>query len=382
MKGRLTLFALVAASSLAAAGQPQIGKAHWAAAPEIVIGHVACYNGPVQKDARELGAGAQTYIDSVNAKGGIGGRKVRLLIADDQFKPDQTIKLIGEMRDKAVALLPTTGSANLAALVKSTALDIPLIGTIPSPDIIRSWDNGNVFHIRASDREQTERMLEQLITVGLTRIALLVPNNPFGQQSTKVAETYLANRNLKLEANAIYLLAGPKVDITPGLKALQGKSYQAILMFGPPKHTADLIKELKTRGEDAQLYALSYTDSKLVIKTAGLKLAHGVVISQVMPNLNSKTIPLVRQFREDFAKYAKTEGEPTYFNIEGYIAARLIVEAIRRTKDASPDGVRRGLEAMQNYDLGGYIIDFSPTKHQGSNFVDLSMIGGNGKLVY
>jgi len=68
--------------------------------------------------------------------------------------------------------------------------------------------------------------------------------------------------------------------------------------------------------------------------------------------------------------------------IEGYISARLIVEAIRRSKDASPDGVRRGLESLRTYDLGDYIVDFSPTRHQGSSFVDLSVIGGRGTLVY
>jgi len=349
---------------------------------EIVIGHVACYNGPVQKDAIEMGIGAQVLIDSVNERGGIDGKRLRLLVADDQFRPELTIKLIADMKGKAVALLPTTGSANSAALVKANVLEIPLVGTIPSTEIVRNPANRNIFHIRASDREQTERILEQLITVGLTNIAILVPNNPFGEQSTGLVQGYLASRNLSLAVNAIYLLAGPKADIMPGIKALEGKSYQAVLMFGPPKFIADLIKELKSRGETAQLYALSYADSKLIVDTAGLKLAHGVVISQVMPNLNTRTMPLVKVFRDDFKKYAKTKGEPTHFNLEGYISAKLIVEAIRKSRDASAEGVRKGLEQLRGYDLGGYIIDFSPTKRQGSNFVDLSVIGVSGGLVY
>jgi ABC-type branched-subunit amino acid transport system substrate-binding protein len=118
------------------------------------------------------------------------------------------------------------------------------------------------------------------------------------------------------------------------------------------------------------------------VKTAGQQLAHGVIISQVMPNLNAKAMPLVREFRDNFAKYSKEKMEPTYFQIEGYVSAKLIVEAIRRTKDASPEGVRRGLEQMKNYDLGGYEINYSPTDHQGSKFVDLSVITGKGAMVY
>jgi ABC-type branched-subunit amino acid transport system substrate-binding protein len=360
-----------------------LGICHAFAQPkEILIGHVCSYTGPVASDAIELGQGAQILIDSINDKGGVLGRKLRMVVADDNFKPENTLQLIGEMKGKVVALLPITGSANSAALVKANVLETPLVGTIPSTELVRTWTNPNLFHIRASDRQQTERILEQLVTVGITSIAVLVPNNPFGEQSTKLVETYLASRNQKLAANAIYMLAGPKADLEPGLKALQGKNYQALVMFGPPKFLAEAVKLLRLRGETAQLYALSYADSQMVVKTAGLQLAHGVVISQVMPNLNAKAMPIVREFRDNFAKYSKVKTEPTYFQIEGYLSAKLIVEAIRRTKDASPEGVRRGLEQMKNYDVGGYEINYSPTDHQGSKFVDLSVITGKGALVY
>jgi len=349
---------------------------------EIVIGHVSGYTGPARNDAAEMNAGAQVLIDAVNERGGFNGRRFSLLVADDQFKPDNTVQMIDEMKGKVIALLPITGSANGAALVKANTLAVPLVGTIPAPDVLREWQNPNVFHIRASDREQAERILEQQVTIGLTNIALLVPNNPSGEQLTKLTEAFLAKRNLKLAANAVYLLAGPKVDLEPGMKALQDKNYQSVIIFGPPPIIAAAIKELKARGETAQLYAMSYADSQLIVKVAGQQLAHGVAISQVMPNLNNKSLRLVKEFHEDYAKYGKTKTPPTFFNLEGYVSAKLIVEAVRRSKDASPDGVRRGLEMMKEYDLGGYTIDFSPTKHWGSQFIELSLISGSGRLVY
>ena len=390
MRRRAILFsaALSAAAAFSPAGaQTPAGKAK--AGGEIVIGHVCGYTGPARNDAAEMNAGAEALIAAVNERGGFNGRKFRLLAVDDEFKPDNTVKLIEEMKGKAIALLPITGSANGAALVKANTLAVPLVGTIPAPDVLREWKNPNVFHIRASDREQTERILDQQLTIGLTKIALLVPNNPSGEQLTVLTEAYLAKRNLKLAANAVYLLAGPKVDLEPGLKALQGKDYQAVIVFGPPPIIAAAIKAVKTAGVTAQLYALSYADAQLIGKIAGPQLAHGVAIAQVMPNLNNKSLGLVKEFHENFAKYVKVKvkadgikGAPTFFNIEGYISAKLIVEAVRRSKDASPEGVRRGLEMMKEYDLGGYIIDFSPTKHWGSQFIELSLIGGSGRLAY
>jgi len=353
-----------------------------AAAQEITIGHVCGYTGPARNDANEMGAGAQVLLDAVNARGGYNGRKFRLVVSDDEFKPDNTVKMVDEMKGKAIALLPITGSANGAALVKANNLAMPLVGTIPAPDIMREWPNPNVFHIRASDREQAEAILQQQITIGLSKIALLVPNNPSGEQLTKLTEAFLAKQNLKLAANAIYLLAGPKVDLEPGLKELQGKDFQSVIIFGPPPIIAAAIKAVKSAGVTAQLYAMSYADAQLIAKVAGPQLAHGVAISQVMPNINNKTLKLVKEFHEDYAKYNKTKTPPTFFNLEGYVSAKLIVEAVRRSKDASPAGVRRGLEMMKEYDLGGYTIDFSPTKHWGSQFVELSLIGASGRLAY
>lgn len=108
----------------------------------------------------------------------------------------------------------------------------------------------------------------------------------------------------------------------------------------------------------------------------------------MLPNLNNRALPLIKAFRGDYDKYAKltdfgkTTDEPVHFTLEGYMAVKLIAEAIRRTRDPSPEGVRRGLEQLRNFDLGGYFVDFSPTKHTGSKWVDLSIIGAKGELLY
>jgi ABC-type branched-subunit amino acid transport system substrate-binding protein len=380
--GRAVLGCLALAIAGVHAAHAQAPRGTKGQPAEIVVGHVAGYTGPVMSDAVELGQGAQIYFDMLNEKGGMDGRKLRILALDDQFNPANTVKLVGEMKGKVVALLPLVGSANTAALVKADVLPVPTVGTIPSTEIVRGWKNANMFHIRASDRQQTEKILQHLVTVGITKIATFVPNNPFGDQSTKQVDAYLNSRGLKLEANGVYILAGGKPDLKPGLDAFKGKQPQAVVMFGPPKFIADAVAALKGSGQTGQLYALSYADSRMIVKIAGKEGAHGVVISQVMPSLRAHGVPIVKAFRADFAQYARKDWAMTHFTIEGYIAARLIVEAIRRTKDASPEGVRRGLEQLREFDLGGYTIDFSPGSHHGSSFVDLSMITGVGELIY
>lgn len=350
---------------------------------EIVIGHVAGYTGPVTKDATEMGAGARVLVEALNARGGVLGRKLRIITADDQFKPEETARLITSMAGQVSALLPTTGSANLGYVFKQGVLDnitLPIVGTIPSNESFRAPLRRNIFHFRAGDRDQLTKIVEQLTTIGIKDIAILARNNSSGAEGAVIITEELQKRGLKPAANLTYDVTS-KEGYGKQVKAMQDLGPGAIILLGTPQGMADVTKELKKGRVDSLLYAVSYADFKLITKLLGSE-AHGFVISQVLPNLNNLTLPLVKAFREDFAKYAGAKEEPTHFNLEGYMSARLIVEAIRRSKDASPQGVIRGLEQMREYDMGGYMVDFSPSKHLGSNWVDLSIINAKGSLMY
>jgi ABC-type branched-subunit amino acid transport system substrate-binding protein len=351
---------------------------------EIVIGHVAGYTGPVTKDATEMGAGAQVYFEAVNAKGGVLGKKLRILVVDDHFKPEETSQLILSLNGKVSALLPTVGSAQMERVLKDGVFDkvnLPLVGTIPATESFRTPLNRNIFHFRAGDVDQLEKMIDLLSSIGQTKIGVLATNNPNGEQVIAYMNASLGKRNLKLAAVQKYDI-GPKIDFVPMVAEFAKAPPDVVILVGPPFATAAFIKEAKGSGLGTSLYGLSYTDFKLVGKVAGGELARGVAIAQVLPNPANRTMPLVREFRENFDKYSKVEGVPSHFNLEGYIAAKLIVEAIRRSKNSTADGVRRGLEMLNDYDMGGYLVDFSPTKHTGSTFVDLSMISRSGELIY
>ena len=355
-----------------------------AMAQDILVGHVAGYTGPVTKDSSEMGAGAQVYFDSVNAHGGLLGRKIRLVVADDHFKPEQTSELILSMNGKVSALLPPVGSAQLERAFKDGVFDkinLPVVGTIPATESFRVPVNRNIFHFRAGDNDQIEKIIDLLTSVGVTKIALLATSNTNGDQVAAFMTESLGKRKLKPATIQKYTIAA-KIDFSGAIKGFEAATADAVVMIGPPFATAQFVKDAKAAGLTAALYGLSYTDYRLVAKVAGTDAARGVAISQVLPSPARRTTPLIKEFRENFEKYGKAQTEPSFFNLEGYIAAKVIVEAIRRSKDASPNGVRRGLEELHNYNLGGYYVDFSPTKHTGSSFVDMSMIGAKGELIY
>ena len=351
---------------------------------EIVIGHVAGYTGPVTKDSTEMGAGAQVYFDSVNAHGGVFGRKIRMLVVDDHFKPDETVADILGLKGKVSALLPPVGSAQFDKVLKEGVLekiDYPILGVIPGVESFREPLRRNLFHFRAGDLDQIAKIIDLTTSVGQNKIAVLATDNPNGEQVTAFMTDMLAKKKLKLAPSAKYLI-GPKIDWAPIIKGYQQTQPDVIVLVGPPFATAAFIKDAKTADIGAALYGLSYTDFRLAAKVAGNELARGVAISQVFPNPANRVVPIIKEFRDAFEKYGKVQGVPSHFNLEGYLAGKILVEAIRRSKDSSPAGVIRGLEMLHDWDMGGYVVDFSPTKHNGSRFVDMSIISAKGDLIY
>jgi len=252
---------------------------------------------------------------------------------------------------------------------------------IPGVESFREPLRKNLFHFRAGDFDQIEKMIDLTTSVGMTKIAVLATNNPNGDQVITFMEQALGKRNLKIAAVGKYTIA-KTIDFGPAIKEYQKAQPDMVLLIGPPFATAQFIKDAKSAKISSSLYGMSYTDFDLAIKVAGGDQARGVAIAQVFPNLNNRTIPIVKEFRDNFEKYGKVQGVPSYFNLEGYIGGKILVEAIKRSKDASPQGVRRGLEMLHDYDMGGFMVDFSPTKHNGSKFVDLSIIGAKGGLVF
>ena len=372
-----TLAGLIGAAAAAQAFLPDPVLAQ-----DILIGQVAGYTSAVSREANEMALGAKVLMESVNARGGVKGKKLRLLQADDHYKPEETVKLIASMAGKVSALLPAIGSANMGAVLKSGVIDnvtLPIVGTIPANESFRTPMHKNIFHFRAGDRAQLEKIIEQLTAVGITRIAVLARKNPSSDEAIAIIQEALKQRNLKLDMVAIYDVTAKSFE--PQVRYMQEKKPDAIILLGTQQGIANVTKDLKAGGVGAPLYAVSYADSKLISKVVGPQ-ARGFVIVQVLPNLNKRTLPLIKAFREDFAKYSKSADEPSHYNLEGYIAARLIVEAIRKSRDSSPGGVRRGLEQLHDFDLGGYFVDFSPTKHTGSNWVDLSILSASGALIY
>lgn len=370
---RLAVSGLVFASLAASAQEPTV-----------TIGQVAPLSGVLATTGQQMVLGGKVYFDSVNDQGGVHGAKIRTLVLDDGYKVDETLRLTKELvaKPEVVALFGFAGSANIAKLLEEKVLadaGIALVAPYTGGELLRKPFNPWIFHVRAGYADEAEHMVKQLNTQGLARIAVLYQNDAFGKAGLAGVESALQRRGLKLVASASY--ERNTVEVASAVKVIRAAAPQAVIMVAINKPAAAFAKQYREAGGGGQLFNISVVDPAELVKLGGIENVRGLGISQVVPYPYQQTIPVVREFHEAMKKYAPKD-EVNYTNFEEFLGAKVLVEALRR---AGPKPTRAkviaALESMNNYNLGGVRIGFGPKERVGSRFVEVTVIGSQGKLL-
>jgi ABC-type branched-subunit amino acid transport system substrate-binding protein len=345
----------------------------------IRIGQSAGVSGPVAGSVKEQIAGAQVYLNHVNANGGVAGRKLELLTYDDGFDakrtPDNVRKLIGE--DKVFALFMVRGTPqNESILPIIGAEKVPLIAPLTGAITLHRPVNRYVFNVRAKYQDEVARAINHLATSGMNRIAIFYANDGFGQDVFEGFNTALQARGVQPAGAASF--NRPMGDIGQGVATINKANPQAVMVIGSGSEAARIIREMKKAGSAAQFVTLSNNAADSFIKELGDD-GKGLIITQVVPGMNSSQMSIASEYR-GMAKAQKVE--PSNAGMEGFMSAKVLVEGLRR---AGPEPTREkliaALENLRDYDLGGILISYSPTRHTGSSFVEMSIVSSTGKLI-
>ncbi|NML85011.1 ABC transporter substrate-binding protein [Polaromonas sp.] len=353
-------------------------------AAELVIGQVAPLSGVLASTGHQMVVGGKIYFDSINAQGGVNGAMIRHEVVDDGYKVAETVRLTREMlaKPEVVALFGFAGTANVTQLLTDGVLDVggaALVAPYTGGESLRNPFNPWIFHVRAGYADETEHMVQQVTTLGMNRVAVMYQDDGFGKAGLLGVENALAKRKLKLTAAAAYERNTDKVE--EAVAKIKASDAQAIIMISVNKSTAAFVKRYREGGGGAQLYNISVVDPTELVKLAGLKNAHGLGISQVVPYPYMANMPVVREYQELLKKYAPKE-LVNYTSFEEFVGAKVLVEALRR---AGPNPTRakvvKALESMGSYDTGGITVNYSPSNRIGSRYVEVTVIGSTGKLL-
>ena len=352
---------------------------------DIVIGQSVPTTGIAASTGKALALGAALYFGRVNAGGGINGELIDHQVMDDGYDPQRTVantKALIEQKG-ALALVSYYGSANAEALMQSKELDnadIALVGVHSGDDKIRTPGDPYIFQTRASYKQEVDRLVKLLVTnLGVTHLAVVAQQDGYGESGVKALRAALEQHNLAPAGEFWY--DRNSGDTTKAAEEVAKLNPEAVILVAISKPAATFIKKFKELGGTSQLYGLSPIQFEDVIAAVGKKYAHGLGISQVFPYPGNAQIRFVREFQQDTDAVLHSGSYPSYAVFEGYLSARLVVDAIKRAgKNPTREAIYKALTSMKHYDLGGFIINFDEKNRLGSKFVDLTMISPTGTL--
>jgi ABC-type branched-subunit amino acid transport system substrate-binding protein len=373
MRTLLGTFLLLFAASASAA-------APGVTARSILLGQSAAFSGPAAQLGIHLNIGTKAYFDHVNTQGGVYGRKIELKTLDDRYEAnlcaDNTKKLIQE--DKVFALVAYVGTpTTVAAMPIFTQAQVPLIGPFTGAEALRNPVNRYIFNVRASYYDETEQIVEQLVSTGNHKIAVFYQDDAYGQAGLKGVQIAMDKRGMKIAA--LGKVERNTVKVQDAVNSINAAHPDGVIMISAYTSIAEFVRQMKAAGSTTQFHNVSFVGSTALadaLKDEG----YGVAISQVVPFPWSPSVPIVKEYQEVMTKQGHTDFDFT--SLEGYIVGKVVVEGLRRAgKDLTREKLVSALESMSNVDLGDFVVSFSPASHSGSKFVDLTMIGRAGKFI-
>ena len=347
----------------------------------ILIGQSAAFSGPAAQLGIQLRDGAKLWFDQINAQGGVNGRRIELKSRDDKYESQlaagNTRKLIED--DHVFALFAYVGTpTSQASLPIFTAAKVPFVAPFTGAELLRSPLNRYIFNVRASYFDETERIVDHLARSGVKRFTVFYQNDSYGQTGLEGVKRALARRNMT--PAALGTVERNTTNVADAVKSIQAAQPEATIMISAYTSTAEFVRQMRKAGSVSQFFTVSFVGSTALAETLGAE-GRGVMISQVVPFPWSPLVPLVKEYLDLAKRSGKVD--VNFSSLEGFIAAKVLVEGLRRTgKDPTREKFIAAMEGISNLEIGGFLVKFSPDNHNGSQYVDLSMIGREGKFIH
>ncbi len=352
----------------------------------VLVAQVAPMSGPIGVEGSEYNSGIRLAIAAANAGGGVLGQKIELLTEDDEYNPDKTAAAIRRLgRSEAVALLMPVGSPAMTKVLGERILEqtgLPVVGVVPGAEPFRKPHNAMLYHVRAGDLDQYRKIVEHSLTVGMRRIGVVYVDIPFGRAGLAAVEAMLGERGIEPAARAAIAMAGTE-SLDQALTAVARGNADVVLLISPAKRAGEFVAAARAAALAAPVTTLSYGNADTICRVASAEKAVGIGLAQVFPNIRNRALRIVKEYQDDLARFGDKDSRPSLMQFEAYVSAKVLMEGLRRAgKAPSRQKLVRALDSMRDFDLGGFVVDFSEGRHNGSSFVDMSIIGRNCQLIY
>jgi len=371
--------ALLAALAAAAAAHAQ---APGVSPGTILFGQSAPLSGANAELGNDIRNGALAYFRKVNEAGGVHGRRLELVTLDDANQvPRSEANTLELVEKRHVFALFGYASATLSrpALPIVEKQDVPFLAPFTGADPMRVF-NRHVYNVRASYADELEKIVEHFVPLGVKKFSVVYYDDIVGRENYAAVERALKKRALAPVSLAAFKdRASP--DIDGGVAAVAKGLPDVVILTTLYKASADFVKSARKAGVAAQMVSNSFPGASPLAKELGSEGA-GVIVATVVPPPTKRSLPIVHEYQAAIEKQTGKK-DFSFTSLESYIAAKVAVQALRRAgAQLTRQSFMRELDALRDFDAGGYTVGFSPANHNGSSFVELTVIGKDLKFGY
>jgi ABC-type branched-subunit amino acid transport system substrate-binding protein len=359
---------------------------------EIRFGIAAPFSGSARELGRQMKLGIDTAFNRVNDAGGIEGRMLKLFAADDGYEPSRTGEAMKQLyeRDQVFGIVGNVGTPT-AAVAIPYALERKMLffGAFTGANLLRNDPPDRyVFNYRASYAQETDAVVRYLVKIRRLQprqIAVFAQQDSYGDAGfagvAKAFRTMGVNDGTILRLN--YSRNTVDVEDAVNQLKLQKSPIKAVVMVATYRAAAKFIEKTRDLFPGLIYTNVSFVGSTALaeeLKLLGARYASGVIVTQVVPAVSGYS-SAVLEYKNALAKYFPGEA-PDYVSLEGYVAANVLIQAIKRTgPQLDTERLIDTLENTRNLDLGlGTSLGFGRSEHQASNKVWGTALDESGRF--
>ena len=330
----------------------------------------ASFLGEPEKNTLEM------LVKEANAKGGVNGRKLELVVYDTQGDVTKAVQLATKLirNDKVSVIVgPSTTGETMAVVPVAEKEKVPLISCaagIKITEPVKKW----VFKTPANDHVAVEKILIQASKLKQKNIAIITVSDGFGSSGREQLKAIAAQKGFKIVADEVY---GPKdTDMTAQLTKIKAAKPDAVICWGTNPGPAIIARNLKQLGMKTPLYMSHGVASKKFIELAGAEAAEGIMLPAgklAVYDKLPKNDPQFKLLKDYDQAYKKGYGvEASTFGGYAYDAFLLLSAALK--KGASPEQIRDGIEQAKKLVSVSGIFTMSPADHNGLDLSAFEMV--------
>ncbi|MFY9073449.1 amino acid-binding protein [Malaciobacter mytili] len=328
---------------------------------EILLGGSIPKTSVIKEWGEAVSTGANSYFNYANDNKLLKDKKIHYILYDDKYEPkltkENTKKLLNQ--DNVFALFGFVGTPtvkNILPLIVEK--DIPFISAFTGANFLRGEEQKNFINLRSSYEEEIEELIKYLhYNKKISKFAVFYQNDDYGEEGYVSVIKSLEKRKLKLIAEGSY--KRNTLSISHAFNEIKNAKPEAIIMIGANKANALFIKKAKenSKFKDTLFCNISFGDANAMIDELG-EDTKNLIFSQVVPNYQDTSIPVIKEYYEITNKYYKNF-KPGFISLEAYLSAKLVVNALKNVNGSlTREKFLKELEKLPKNTLEGLNIEF------------------------